>query len=204
MLTLGSAFSPSLSQSQLEASKTTNSDNGKGNGKGNGMVKAKGGAWALGRGLEAALVVLVTACLTVQHAPELNRSGRGTAIHEYAESVLTTVGEGGVLLSHTDLDWNPVRYLQQCLGKRADVTHLSLQLMPYPWFVPQQARLYPNVTIPLPFDGVNTNRLEEGNAQQILRFLQANEKLIHPDQSWVKRSRAGSRKKSKSSGSGTA
>ncbi len=42
------------------------------------------------------------------------------------------------LFYSTDLDWNSVRYLQHCEGIRPDVTLLSLQLMPFPWFIGQQ------------------------------------------------------------------
>jgi hypothetical protein len=34
--------------------------------------------------------------------------------------------------------------VQGCEGKRPDVTHVSLQLMPYPWFS-KQRHLYPSV-----------------------------------------------------------
>jgi hypothetical protein len=44
--------------------------------------------------------------------------------------VLDQLPPRSLLLSHTDLTWNPVRYLQTCEGQRPDVTHLSLQLLP--------------------------------------------------------------------------
>jgi hypothetical protein len=46
------------------------------------------------------------------------------------QTVLDHMPPGSLLLSHTDLTWNPVRYLQACEGLRPDVTHLSLQLLP--------------------------------------------------------------------------
>ena len=73
---------------------------------------------------------------------------------------------------HADINWNAVRYIQQCEPNRTletlhtgplvhltrlqqptpltpagmsypTVTHVSFQLMPYPWFPSHQAPLYP-------------------------------------------------------------
>ena len=78
------------------------------------------------------------------------------AVESWSRAVLAAVPEGGILLSFTDMNWNGVRYLQvregvmradnthsamtrlegvlqACENLRPDVTHLSLQLMPYPW-----------------------------------------------------------------------
>jgi len=58
---------------------------------------------------------------------------------------------------------------------RPDVTHLSFQLMPYPWFKRKQAPLYPHVKFPnTDFPGVSTNRTSEGNALLVVSFLRAN------------------------------
>ena len=81
-----------------------------------------------------------------------------------------------LLLSHTDLDWNPIRYLRECEGvRRDDVTHLSFQLIPYPWFASRQASLYPNVSFPnVKFKGVSTDRSTEGNAVLVRDMLRVN------------------------------
>ena len=52
-----------------------------------------------------------------------------------------------LLLSHSDLHWNPSRYLRTCEHRRPDVEHVSLQLLPYPWFA-RQKRAYGNVSWP--------------------------------------------------------
>ena len=62
----------------------------------------------------------------------------------HGAAALAAVPEGGLLLSHTDLHWNPARYLRACEGARPDVTHLSLQLLPYPWFA-RQHPLHPRM-----------------------------------------------------------
>ena len=141
----------------------------------------------------------------------MDKSTAGNVMHSYGSALLesimppitttpTTIPLQSLLLSHTDLDWNPVRYLQHCEGiglpmkrlfsksplrrfaplsqstrSNTTVTHLSFQLMPYPWFPKSQAALYPHVKFPdMNFPGVSTDRNSEGNAQLILRFLYAN------------------------------
>lgn len=96
-------------------------------------------------------------------------------MHRYAAAALASLPPRSLLLAHTDLDWNPVRYLRHCEGLRPDVTHLSFQLMPYPWFRTQQEPLYPHIRFPdAGFRGVSTDRASEGNAQLVGRFLAAN------------------------------
>ncbi len=129
---------------------------------------------------QTAVVVAVVAVVFSSRFESQDRSRSGTVIHKYAELALTSLPERALLLSHTDLDWNPARYLQHCEALRRDVTQLSFQLMPYPWFGPRQAALYPNVTFPdTTFKGVSTERSSEGNAALIMRFLQANEVHSH-------------------------
>ncbi|CAM9105270.1 unnamed protein product, partial [Hapterophycus canaliculatus] len=89
-------------------------------------------------------------------------------------ALLSALPEGALLLSHTDLDLNPARYLRVCEGLRSDVTHISIQMMPYPWWESVQAELHPGVVFPPVLRGVNTRRNSEGNAVLITRFLAAN------------------------------
>lgn len=81
----------------------------------------------------------------------------------YGRAILDSLPENALLASHTDMDWNAVRYLQKCesapesettvgtststgtKGLREDVVHVSFQLMPYPWFKHQQV-LYTKFT----------------------------------------------------------
>lgn len=78
----------------------------------------------------------------------MDKSSLGWVMHKYGEHALQSLPAHALLLSHTDLDWNPIRYLRNCEGLRSDVTHLSLQMMPYPWFPSRQAHLYSNVSFP--------------------------------------------------------
>jgi hypothetical protein len=58
---------------------------------------------------------------------------------------------------------------------RTDVSHISIQLLPFPWFQRQiNAGLYPNVIFPEILPNVSTGRLETGNAVLITRFLRSN------------------------------
>lgn len=54
------------------------------------------------------------------------------------------------------------------------MTHISIQMMPYPWWKSVQAKLHPGVVFPPILRGVNTRRNSEGNAVLITRFLAAN------------------------------
>ncbi|KAJ1412181.1 hypothetical protein B484DRAFT_422918 [Ochromonadaceae sp. CCMP2298] len=119
-------------------------------------------------------VAAVAAAVVLARLPRADKSG-GVALQRYAEATLAALPPSALLLSHTDLDWNPIRYLRSCEGLRPDVTHLSLQLIPYPWFPLRQAPLYPHVRFPsMNFPGVSTDRFSEGNAQVVLRLLAAN------------------------------
>lgn len=67
-----------------------------------------------------------------------------------------------------------------CEGFRSDVTHISLQMMPYPWWRDVQAKLHPGVMFPPILRGVSTRRDSDGNAALITRFLTANMPLKRP------------------------
>ena len=90
-----------------------------------------------------ALCVCVVASRVAALWPALDFSAVA-ALATHGAAALAAVPEGGLLLSHTDLHWNPARYLRACEGARPDVTHLSLQLLPYPWFA-RQHPLHPRM-----------------------------------------------------------
>ncbi|TYZ59642.1 hypothetical protein PybrP1_003756 [[Pythium] brassicae (nom. inval.)] len=110
---------------------------------------------------------------------------RDDVIRSYGETVLRSLPANALLLSYTDINWNTVRYLQLCEYQRPDVTHLSLQLMPYPWFTRQHA-LYsldpdfpasssePTVRFPAIRPGVSTVRTSAGYTTYLREFLAAN------------------------------
>jgi hypothetical protein len=104
----------------------------------------------------------------------LDRSRAGWAMDRYGNALLSVVPRDSMLVAHTDLDLNPVRYLRECEGLRADVTHLSFQLMPFPWFRQVQAPLYPNVSFVKAFREISTSRTSEGNALLVSQFLDLN------------------------------
>jgi hypothetical protein len=104
-----------------------------------------------------------------------DQSRKGRTFGAYGRAVLASVPAESLLLSHTDLNWNSVRYLQSCERLRPDVTHLNFQLIPYPWF-PRQHRLGAHagaVFPPMPA-GVSTNRMDDGNTQLVLAVMRAN------------------------------
>ena len=125
--------------------------------------------------VQLAIVTIVISIIIRGRYSTMDRSTTGSVLGQYATSTLDIIPIDALLLSHTDLDWNSVRYLQTCESKRPDVTHLSFQLMPYPWFKRKQTPLYPHVKFPnTDFPGVSTNRRSEGNALLVISFLKAN------------------------------
>jgi len=125
--------------------------------------------------VQLAIVAIIVSIIVKGRYSSMDRSSTGSVLGHYATSTLDILPIGSLLLSHTDLDWNSVRYLQSCESMRPDVTHLSFQLMPYPWFKRKQAPLYPSVKFPnTDFPGVSTSRRSEGNALLVVSFLKAN------------------------------
>lgn len=132
------------------------------------------------RRVEWAFVIGILAIVLHLRFAIMDRSTSGWLMHRYAEATLQSLPPKSLLLSHTDLDWNPMRYLRECQGVRKDVTHLSFQLMPYPWFKIAQKPLYPGVVFPdTEFPGVSTGRATEGNAKLVRDVVLANGALSH-------------------------
>jgi len=110
---------------QASAGEGSESSSGEGGG---------GGGWRVG--LAAGLAACAVAGAQLQdawHHGDQRRDGHGWTMHRYGEAMLASLPPNALLLTHTDLDWNTVRYLRSCEGLRPDITHLSVQLLPYPW-----------------------------------------------------------------------
>ncbi len=121
-----------------------------------------------------ALILVATLCISRQSSTLIMMKEPKMIIHDYATSLLESLPPNSLLLSFSDLNWNSVRYFQACENRRSDVTHLSLQLIPYPWFERQQSRFYSHIAFPPILNGVNTNRQSSGYSSFLLRFLRAN------------------------------
>ena len=107
------------------------------------------------------------------------QGSRGTVMLEYAKAILQTIpsNQASLLISHTDLDWNTVRYLRLCenFAPHPTVSHVNIQLLPFPWFQRQiQHGLFGNTIFPSILPNVSTNRFDKGNTQLIIRFLREN------------------------------
>lgn len=83
--------------------------------------------------MDYSLSLLVLLLILQDRYSIMDRSLDGWVMHRYGLQVMNSLPRNAVLLSHTDLDWNPIRYLQHCQHIRPDVTHLSFQTMPFPW-----------------------------------------------------------------------
>lgn len=67
-----------------------------------------------------------------------------------------------------------------CEGLRKDISHISLQMVPYPWWETVQAELHPGIVFPAAFPGISTRRESEGNGVLVTHFLAANLGLGRP------------------------
>ncbi|RLN50449.1 hypothetical protein BBJ29_000974 [Phytophthora kernoviae] len=119
---------------------------------------------------------LCTALIAAQF--QRNYSGADPNTHEdliraHGDAIFNVMPRNSVLLSYTDINWNSVRYLQTCEDVRPDVTHLSLQLLPFPWF-PRQHALFPTIKFPLIHRGASTTKGSAGYARLLHDFLAAN------------------------------
>ncbi|GBG29749.1 Transmembrane protein 260-like [Hondaea fermentalgiana] len=86
--------------------------------------------------LAALLLVLAgpTAGWAIGTYNRLRERAMSNAVGQIAQDVLDSVPEHGVLFTRGDMEWTGTQYLQQCTGARPDVTVLSTDLIPMPWF----------------------------------------------------------------------
>ncbi|RQM10949.1 hypothetical protein B5M09_008453 [Aphanomyces astaci] len=128
---------------------------------------------SMGRFLVIGSSVALVGLQISTHFRQSNHSKSGVVMSSYGNALLDTLPPHSVLLSYTDINWNSVRYLQECEHKRPDVTHLNFQLMPYSWFS-RQHDLYPGITFPQLIQGVSTERGSKGFEQLMRRFVMQN------------------------------
>ncbi len=146
---------------------------------------------SLQNAFECAMIVSLYSYMLRERYSIMDRSKSGWIMHKYGEAILDSLPRNSLLLSHTDLDWNPTRYLRECehyrtdtyeLEKggglketRPDVTHLNFQMIAYPWFKKMQAPLYPHVVLPrVDFAGISTEKMSEGNVILITNTVVGN------------------------------
>ncbi|GBG29410.1 Transmembrane protein 260-like [Hondaea fermentalgiana] len=121
------------------------------------------------------LALLATASLTlIMRQLDLAEQTPTDVVGLYADAALASLPEGALVGSHTDINWNSIRFKQACAGRRPDVTHVSFQMMPYKWFNMKQAPLYPDVVFPVLPSRMSTSRGSEANAKMIVDFAIVN------------------------------
>ncbi|OWZ08860.1 putative membrane protein [Phytophthora megakarya] len=118
-------------------------------------------------------ICLLLVAVQYQRNRDTGNDFAGDLIRRHGEAIFDVLPRNAVLLSYTDINWNSVRYLQVCEGTRPDVTHLSLQLLPFPWF-PRQHELYPTIMFPPLRPDVSTIKSSSGYARFLHDFLAAN------------------------------
>jgi hypothetical protein len=172
--------------------------------------------------VETAVVVVFLSSLLYQRLPLNNRSELGWIIHKYGEATLSVIPDQSLLLSHTDIDLNSIRYLRLCENypsassvspsvndivqeKTNQVQQFSTQMMPYPWFSKKQAVYFGNFSMPdLSFPQISTDRTSIGNRMFISRLLSGNlEKMSSSEASRRKEEGKKQKKKAKRTETGS-
>jgi hypothetical protein len=80
--------------------------------------------------LQCSVVSIVFVLLMQSRFDSMDRSQDGWMMHEYGNFILqsTSAHSNSLLLSHTDLNWNTVRYLQVCEGVKSEDSSSALQV----------------------------------------------------------------------------
>lgn len=99
---------------------------------------------------------------------------KATYFRQYAHSVLAPLPLNAVLFINYDQQWSSVRYIQQCLHIRPDITTINLSMMSYPWFTYKQS-LFPHLKFPGNYlTSPHSATIHTENAFTFLSFLHAN------------------------------
>ena len=126
------------------------------------------------------LSFITTARWYEQYNLMLNYYGQGPLgnyFERHGQAVLDSMPQNALLLSFTDLNWNSIRYLQECENKRLDVTHLNFQIMPFPWFEKTQRKLYNSASVKFPkisYSDASMQKGTRGHAKILTDFFMAN------------------------------
>jgi biotin transporter BioY len=161
--------------------------------------------------METAIVAVFLSTLLYHRVPLNNRSELGWIIHKYGEATLSVMPDQSLLLSHTDIDLNSIRYLRLCENypnsssehpESKKIQQFSTQMMPYPWFSYKQSAYFGNFSMPdVSFPEISTARTSVGNRMFINRLLRGNlEKLTSSDKSTKKAEKKKQKTKVKTGG----
>ncbi len=110
-------------------------------------------------GLIAAVAMVVS--LAVIHFPSVNLSNN-RVVEYYGEDLLEPLESNAMLITADDYNYSAIVYAQLVLGIRTDVIALHVPLLRGAWYVDQQRRLHPEISIPFPmYDGGNKTSLAD-------------------------------------------
>jgi tetratricopeptide (TPR) repeat protein len=116
--------------------------------------------WAAG----AALLALPGSFYAAR-APRLSQARQFLA-WDFAQDLLLSVRQNGILLAEGDFNTMPVYYLQQVLGQRPDVDHVTTVFLSTDWGVEQARRVQPRLGIGAVPKAITGDRAGDG---QVLR-----------------------------------
>jgi hypothetical protein len=115
-------------------------------------------------GLVGALV-LVLVMLSV-HLPDIRLSGN-RVMEDYGPDLLESLEPQAILIMNSDYNFGAVAYCQLVKGLRPDVVALQAVLLRGDWYVAQQKRLHPEISIPF-------ERLDLAPGHTLVDLIKAN------------------------------
>lgn len=77
-------------------------------------------------------VTFVSAQIVLNH--DVSDQSDNFYMENYGRALLESVPENSLILTNYDQQWTAIRYLQQCLGLRLDISAMNLSMMTYAWF----------------------------------------------------------------------
>lgn len=88
--------------------------------------------------------------LGAAHLPVIDLNNNQVMLN-YGQDILKPLAPNALLITNGDHTWSAVYYAQQVLGIRKDVVALHIGLLPGSWYVAEQRRLHPDITIPFSY-----------------------------------------------------
>ncbi|XP_028934906.1 transmembrane protein 260 isoform X2 [Ornithorhynchus anatinus] len=99
------------------------------------------------RCLEGLAAVLLVTCQLRSNYSTCDQSSN-YVIAKFAQSILSSMPPGAIVLLRGDLPGNSLRYVHYCEGLRPDVSLVDQEMMTYEWYLPKLAKHLPRVRFP--------------------------------------------------------
>ncbi len=113
-----------------------------------------------GRSVRWLVVALLCGGSLAFHYRDVDQS-HNTVVRDYGENLLSSLPEGALFFSRSDLATNALCYQLYVLGKRPDVVMLDQEKLTYPWYASAMRERFPGFEIPGErYDGSSVKNLD--------------------------------------------